>query len=573
MARDAAKDGAWPQKETRKFGDAEADVIFVRSKSPTDFPKFFPPVSYMVRVENGILIERDVAVKLRDGTTIYTDIYRPEGAKNVPAIVAWSPYGKSVSWVARDEIRTISGTGSAGVTKILFPGNINSGHEKFEGPDPAYWCHYGYAVINPDPRGVGNSEGNICWFGSQEAEDCCELIEWVGTRDWCNGKVGMQGNSWLAVMQWFAAALRPPHLACIAPWSGLTDIYRSLVSRGGCVDAKFNGEINYVIRGHQGFEDPIANIRVKPLLDAYWEDKIPKVENIEIPIYATANYNNFHVSTLEGFRRAPSGQKWLRIENTLHWPDNYEGRNLEDLRRFFDRYLKGIYNGWEYTPKVRLSVYDPGGQDQVDRAEKEWPLARTQFRSLYLDARTGALSSSPLESKSSISYKAENKGEAAFSTRFGEDTELVGYWKLRLWVELKGAEDMGFIVSIQKLDADGKLCRIPIYGQPHGGLSGVMRVSHREIDDRKSTPSEPWLTHKNLQPVRAGEVVPLEIPLWPLGMRWRKGEQLRVVISSHIGGSERELWMRMFGPELATEGELIIHTGGKFDSHLLVPAT
>ena len=30
---------------------------------------------------------------------------------------------------------------------------------KFEAADPGYWCHYGYAVANVDPRGIGNSEG------------------------------------------------------------------------------------------------------------------------------------------------------------------------------------------------------------------------------------------------------------------------------------------------------------------------------------------------------------------------------------------------------------------------------
>ena len=42
-----------------------------------------------------IQVERDVPVRLRDGTTIYTDVFRPTGADRVPAVVAWSPYGKT----------------------------------------------------------------------------------------------------------------------------------------------------------------------------------------------------------------------------------------------------------------------------------------------------------------------------------------------------------------------------------------------------------------------------------------------------------------------------------------------
>ena len=46
-----------------------------------------------------MIAEHDVAVKVRDGCTLYCDIYRPcssegNGATKVPAIVAWSPFGK-----------------------------------------------------------------------------------------------------------------------------------------------------------------------------------------------------------------------------------------------------------------------------------------------------------------------------------------------------------------------------------------------------------------------------------------------------------------------------------------------
>ncbi len=77
---------------------------------------------------------------------------------------------------------------------------------KFEGPDPAYWCHHGYAVINPDSRGVGNSEGDIAFWGTGDGEDGYDLIEWVAAQEWCNGRVGMAGNSWLAIAQWYIAA-------------------------------------------------------------------------------------------------------------------------------------------------------------------------------------------------------------------------------------------------------------------------------------------------------------------------------------------------------------------------------
>jgi predicted acyl esterase len=267
---------------------------------------------------------------------------------------------------------------------------------KFEGPDPAYWCRHGYAVINPDPRGVGNSKGDIAVFGTQEGRDIHDLIEWVAVRDWSSSKVGMSGNSYLAISQWFAAAEKPPHLVAIAPWEGFDDHYRECLCIGGVPEVGFNGRGRAY--GPERGENILAMIRKHPLMNGYWEDKLAQVENIEIPAYVVASWNPLHThGTFSAYRRLPSRNKWLRVHNTQEWPDYYSSDNVDDLRRFFDHYLKSIRNGWETTPRVRLSVLDPGGNDQVNRIENEFPLARTQSAKLYLDAATGILSPDPME--------------------------------------------------------------------------------------------------------------------------------------------------------------------------------
>jgi putative CocE/NonD family hydrolase len=93
-----------------------------------------------------------------------------------------------------------------------------SGLEKWEGPDPAFWCAEGYAVINVDTRGAFSSEGKLLIFGHQEAQDGAEFITWVSEQAWCNGKVALTGNSWLAMAQWKIGSLRPKGLAALAPW-------------------------------------------------------------------------------------------------------------------------------------------------------------------------------------------------------------------------------------------------------------------------------------------------------------------------------------------------------------------
>lgn len=176
-----------------------------------------------------ILLERDVPVKLRDGVTIYVDVFRPAGDGRYPAILAWSPYGKEIGGQMLDDVPARSGV----------PLNATSGLEKFEGPDPAYWVSHGYAVVNPDKRGAYMSEGDLLYWGHEDALDGCDVIEWIATRPWCSGKVGMSGNSWLTVSQWFIAAEKPEHLAAIAPWEGFCDHYRESGTRGGIPAPEF----------------------------------------------------------------------------------------------------------------------------------------------------------------------------------------------------------------------------------------------------------------------------------------------------------------------------------------------
>src|SRR5450830_1686185 len=139
-----------------------------------------------------IIFEKDVAITLRDGVTIYVDVFRPANAEPVPVLLAWSPYGKGQG----------SSMSVMGVFGLVGLDNaIVSGLEKFEGPDPAYWCAKGYAICNPDSRGVVDSEGDSVLWDRQEGRDCHDLIEWLGTQAWSNGKVGMSGTSYLAISQ------------------------------------------------------------------------------------------------------------------------------------------------------------------------------------------------------------------------------------------------------------------------------------------------------------------------------------------------------------------------------------
>lgn len=546
-----------------------------------------------------ILLERDVPIKMRDGVTIYADIFRPTTGEKCPAILAWSPYGKEVGGQMLDDVPMRAGV----------PTNATSGLEKFEGPDPAYWVAHGYAVVNPDKQGTYMSEGNLLYWGHEDALDGCDAIEWIASQEWCNGKVGMSGNSWLTVSQWFIAAERPKHLAAIAPWEGFCDHYRESGTRGGIPTPEFPEMIAETFSSEHGrLEDQPRMIVEKPFMCDYWEDKAAKVENIEIPAYVVASYtNSVHThGTFAGYRRMASKEKWLRVHNTQEWFDYYTPENVEDLRRFFDHYLKGIDNGWENTPKVRLSVLNPGGQDIVGREENEFPLACTEYRKMYLSATDCTLQTTlPTDTATNTYLSTSDNAKVTYCYRMEQPTEITGYMKLHLWVSAPDNDDMDLAVRVEKLSKDGK--PLPDKTGALIAATGMMRVSMRQLDKAKSTEAEPYYPFTTEQKLKPDEIVPVEIEIWPMGLLFDKGEILQLTVGAYkpekaaipfgsaritipkegytympgqkvemmtIGGNATECADPkevVTSPATHNKGRHCIYTGGKYDSYLYVP--
>jgi len=529
-----------------------------------------------------IVFEKDVPVTMRDGVTIYTDIFRPAGTEKVPVIIAWSPYGKS--------------GGTAPRTTNLFnmlgmDNSMLSGLAKFEGPDPAYWCAQGYAICNPDARGVAHSEGDIHMIGTQEGRDGHDLIEWLAVQDWCNGKVGLSGTSYLAFSQWFIAAEQPPHLAAINPNEGLSDAYRDLSMRGGMPDLNFTKrlQVNHVNAKKGRREDVYKEAIRYPLVDnPVWEDKIARFDKITVPAYVVASYSNtLHTQgTFRAWRRMASKEKWLRIHNSQEWPDYYDEVNTEDRRRFFDYYLKGIDNGWEQTPRVRYSLLDMEGVDQLNLPATEFPPVDVRYHKYFLDGRTRTLTpSAPAQEVPAIYDTETDPGMASFITRFDRKTLMIGYPKLNLWVETDGSDDMDLFILVQKLDIHGNQLSqfiVPNQGAMmqdltekggsvlrYKGSNGRLRVSARHLDEMLSTDIIPAHTFDRVEKLQKGEIVEVEIDLFPIGVIFYPGEQLRLVVSSKNDLGAIMPGTPAYVPE--NKGKHIIHTGGKYPSYLQLP--
>jgi putative CocE/NonD family hydrolase len=138
----------------------------------------------------GIIVQKNVRVRMRDGVRLSTNVFRPECPGRFPGLLLRTPYGKG-------EAR----------------------YERF--------VRAGYIVVTQDTRGRYDSEGEYTPFtveDTKDAEDGYDAVEWLAAQPYCNGKVGTFGASYCAWMQWKLARLRPPHLKAMCAVSIPTNL-------------------------------------------------------------------------------------------------------------------------------------------------------------------------------------------------------------------------------------------------------------------------------------------------------------------------------------------------------------
>ena len=168
-----------------------------------------------------------------------------------------------------------------------------------------------------------------------------------------------------------------------------------------------------------------------------------------------------------------------------------------------------------------------------------------------------------------------------------EKTEMVGYPKLKLWLETKDTDDMDIFVLVQKLDKFGhelkqfnalnhsaRIYDATDWGSTvlrYSGTGAILRLSMRHLDENLSTDVNPYYSFDRSEPLSPGEIVAAELPLDPIGLVLYPGESLRVIISTqNITGSMMPT-VKRYDPD--NKGSLVIHAGGKYDSYLQIPLT
>ncbi|MEO1733452.1 MAG: CocE/NonD family hydrolase [Pseudomonadota bacterium] len=546
-------------------------------------PNVFDPDTGVIRVldvselADSVLVEDDVPILVRDGTRLSAKVFRPNTNDRHPVVMAFTAYDKDGGMSAYPAVLNVADN-----PNFDFGSFEISPWTAWEAPDPAYWTQHGYAVVYVDTRGYGASEGDAHVLSARDGEDFYDAIEWAGAQPWSNGNVGLNGVSYLAISQWVAASGNPPSLKAMIPWEGQSDNFREVLFHGGIPETAFSAFwLNRIATlAHKRPVPPDFAVKLgqrypllmKRLQSALQPPSGIRLADIQVPALICATWSDQGLHTrgsFEGFKQVASSQKWLFTHGRPKWETYYSAEALSTQLAFFDHFLKGIENGFDQRPAVRLEVRE-GLRDYAVRYVKDWPVPETQYQALYLDAENGVLSQNTISAPAMDSYDPRTD-RSEFVFEFDRDTELSGNMKLKLWVSTDRGNDMDLFIGVEKLDRAGQ----PVHffaktGYTQGPVAmGWLRVSHRELDPRRSTPAQPVLAHERSLKLDRNEVVPVEIEILPSSTLFRSGESLRLIVQG------RDLFDH---PMLAhkrtvNEGTHVLHTGGTYDAHLLIPIT
>ncbi|HEU0290821.1 MAG TPA: CocE/NonD family hydrolase, partial [Burkholderiales bacterium] len=513
---------------------------------------------YKSEVRDGMRIDWDVPIRMDDGIVLRADVFRPVADGKYPALVSYGPYGKGLAFqegyktaweiMARDNPDAVSGT--------------TNKYQNWEVVDPEKWVPDGYVCVRVDSRGAGRSPGFLSHNDARENRDFHDCIEWAAAQSWCSGKVGLNGISYYASSQWRAAALQPPHLAAICVWEGWVDYYRDSVRHGGiaCTFRKHWQDMQVKTvqhgRGEHGPKSRVtgelvcgpetlspeellknrtdmwAGVLENPLTGPYYRERTGDLSKVKVPLLSAANWGGQGLhprGNFEGYMRAASKQKWLEAHGGSHWAPFYTDYGVKLQKRFFDYFLKGKKNGWNKQPRVTLQVRHPG-EKFIQRHEKEWPLARTQWTRFYLDPVARSLETKPPRSAGTITYEGLGDGVTFSSAPLDKATEITGPSALKLCVSSATA-DVDIFAVLRVFDPKGKEVVFQGALDPHTPIAqGWLRASHRKLDRKLSRPYRPYHTHDRKQPLRPGQPVELDIEIWPTCIVVPKGYRLALTI-------------------------------------------
>ena len=512
-----------------------------------------------------VIVERNVAAKMRDGVTLRADIYRPKADGRFPVLLVRTPYDKTSE----------TNFGLKGVAR-------------------------GYVVIAQDVRGRFASDGQFYTF-KNESLDGYDTVEWAAALPYSNGKVGMYGGSYVGATQLLAAIAKPPHLAGICPTVTASNYHDGWTYQGGAFEQWFNESwsrglaMNTMRRrveetsaeeatkilplsdfpvvqmpSTEGIAPYFKDWLAHPSFDAYWKQWSIEdhYADIQVPVLSFAAwYDIFLGGSLKNYQRLKTegGTDAAKHEQRLvvyvgghaggssnRWVGGVDfGEKLpidqdEITLRWYDSILKGVANGVEKEKPVRIFVM---GKNEW-RDEDDWPLARAKSTKYYLHSTgagangltgTGMLSTAaPAEEKADqYVYDPSNAVPTiggplccgALATGIGPEDQRPAEGRADVLVfttpafekdfEVTGPVTLDLYVSSSAVDTDftGMLVDVWPNGFAQNLTSGILRMRYRNSQEK------PELANP-------GQTYHVTVDLWATSNVFLAGHKLRLEVSS-----------------------------------------
>jgi predicted acyl esterase len=364
------------------------------------------------------------------------------------------------------------------------------------------------------------------------------------------------------------------------------ELYRDLAYLGGIGHFDFLKIWRTGVRGvsprWQDAEDFIKTWEEHPFYDDYWKSVELPLEEIDLPVFiGAAQMLIYHQrGPYQAYRRVASKNKYLQIVDTNYygWPNR---ETAQKLYLFAERYLKGV----EHLDLERIGLQMRVGHgDWYWRTEEEWEIPGTEYIDWHLQADHCLSPTKQVTDMDDqvVTYAADvppqggSAGVTFVSKPFGNDVELAGHFAATLSIS-STSHDADIFVLLWVLDEDDKIVRYQVDPSSQPFATGFLCASHRKTDPKKNLPAQPWHTHteKDHAPLNSGEVVEVNVEIWPATARVRAGWRLRMDIlpsddQPNVPGYQVPKG-RCFSQDYHEGAKNSIHLGEKFQNFVRLP--
>jgi uncharacterized protein len=535
--------------------------------------------------------ETDVRVPMRDGIMLSTNIFRPDTAGKFPVLLMRSPYG--------------NGTGN----------NSTASHT----------ASLGYAVVLQDTRGRSESEGLFDAM-QPEAEDGFDTQQWIVRQEWCNGKIGTFGGSYVGFTQWMPAPMGSPYLVAMFPVVTFSDLHDVAYQNGAFFLSLFGPWSFEMTQPFDISYDSVVKRTDKVLMslplidmdrklgwrisflrdwlmhhehDKYWERTSigDGHKQIRAAVYAIGGwYDILLKGTIENYLKmnGPDISPEIRQKQKLMigpWVHDEGKRKVGELDfgpsaeldedtlmlRFFDDQLKGIETGIMKEPPVRIFVM---GKNEW-RYENEWPPARIQYTNFYFHSKGKANSATGdgyLDLKPPLKEVSDNyiydpadpvKTIGIMGPYDQKEVEVRGDVlvystpPLKEETEVTGPVSAVVYASSSARNTDFTAKLVDVY--PDGR---AIRICEGIIRADHRDPSAP---PSNIEP---GKMYQYKIDLWATSILFLKGHRIRVEISSsNFPRFDRNLNTGNFfaTDTVINKASQVVFHNSEYPSHIILP--